>query len=228
MGRHTRHVAGALTVAALAIGGTVAWVGASGSDGTAQGTAPNGGAQSTSALSASGADRVTQPLRDEHKTLRPHIDGLATAAAAVGVAGLPDQQKQVHASYVFLTKDLIPHAVAEDKVLYAKVDELVGVNGSTHATDTMRRDHQEVGTLTEQLEALGAKLEKGSLAPADERELRRVLYSLNGVVGLHFAKEEEVYLPLLDRTQTAEQAQRMFEQMEAVSAQESGGSSHSH
>lgn len=228
MGRHTKHVASALTVAAIAIGGTVAWVGASGNDNAAQGSAARGSGQSTSTVRAAGAERVTQPLRDEHKTLRPHIDGLATAADAVGVAGLAEQQKQVHASYVFLTKDLIPHAVAEDQVLYARVDELVGINGSTHTTDTMRRDHQEVGTLTEQLEALGGKLEKGSLTAADQSELRRVLYSLNGVVGLHFAKEEEVYLPLLDRTQTAEQAQRMFEQMEAVTAKESGGSSHAH
>ncbi|HEX6057008.1 MAG TPA: hemerythrin domain-containing protein [Intrasporangium sp.] len=219
MGRHTRHAA-AIT-AALAVVGAVAWLGV-GSD-----TEPAVQAGSGT-VAAAGKDRVTQPLRDEHKELIPHIDGLAAAGDSVGVASLAEQKEKVHASYVFLTEGLIPHAVAEDKVLYAKVDELVGTNGKTHATDTMRRDHQEVGTLTDELGKLGGKLEKGNLAAPDQHELRRVLYSLNGIVGLHFAKEEEVYLPLLDRTLTAEQAQEMFEEMEEVTAKETGGSGHAH
>lgn len=220
MGRHTRHAA-AIT-AALAVVGAAAWLGLS------SGGEPAAQVGSGGTVAAAAKDRVTQPLRDEHKELIPHIDGLAAAGDAVGVAGIAEQQEKVHASYVFLTEHLIPHAVAEDKVVYAKVDELVGVNGQTHATDTMRRDHQEVGTLTDELGKLGGKLEKGKLGAPDEHELRRVLYSLNGIVGLHFAKEEEVYLPLLDRTLTAEQAQEMFEQMEEVTAKEAGGQGHAH
>ena len=219
MGRHTRHAA-ALT-AALAVVGAAVWLG------VGRGTEPAVQAGSGT-VAAAAKDRVTQPLRDEHKELIPHIEGLARAGDAIGRASLAEQQEKVHASYVFLTEGLIPHAVAEDKVLYAKVDELVGTNGKTHATDTMRRDHEEVGTLTDQLGKLGGKLEKGELAIPDQHELRRVLYSLNGVVGLHFAKEEEVYLPLLDRTLTAEQSQAMFEQMEEVTAQETGSSGHGH
>ena len=219
MGRHTRHAA-ALT-AALAVVGAAVWMGVS------SGTEPAVQAGSGT-VAAAAKDRVTQPLRDEHKELIPHIDGLAAAGDAIGVSSLAEQQEKVHASYVFLTESLIPHAVAEDKVLYAKVDALIGTNGKTHATDTMRRDHQEVGTLTDELGKLGGKLEKGDLAAPDQHEMRRVLYSLNGIVGLHFAKEEEVYLPLLDRTLTAEQAQEMFEEMEEVTAKETGGSGHAH
>jgi iron-sulfur cluster repair protein YtfE (RIC family) len=174
-------------------------------------------------VAAAGKDRVTQPLRDEHKELIPHIQGLAGAGDAIGVASLGEQREKVHTSYRFLTEDLIPHAVAEDEVLYAEVDRLIGENGSTHATDTMRRDHTEVGSLTEQLGELGGKLERGELAAAEQHQMRQVLYSLNGIVGLHFAKEEEVYLPLLDRTLTAEQAQEMFSEMEKVTASAGGG-----
>jgi len=35
-------------------------------------------------------------------------------------------------------------------------------------------------------------------------------------VKLHFAKEEEIYLPLLDAKLTAEEAHAMFEAMEAA------------
>jgi hypothetical protein len=48
------------------------------------------------------------------------------------------------------------------------------------------------------------------------RELRRVLYGLFALVELHFAKEEEVYLPILDANLTAEQAADLFHKMEAA------------
>lgn len=172
--------------------------------------------------------RVTEPLRTEHKTLLPHIDALATAADAIGTAPAAEQREKVHASYTFLTEQLIPHAVAEDKVLYAEVDRLIGRNGGTRATDTMRRDHTEVGTLTDELGELGEKLDAGELPRAQQRELRRVLYSLNGIVGLHFAKEEEVYLPLLDRKLDEARAQQMFEEMEKITEEAGGKSEHTH
>jgi hypothetical protein len=43
-----------------------------------------------------------------------------------------------------------------------------------------------------------------------------VLYGVYALVKLHFAKEEEVYLPILDQRLTPESAQEMFEAMEAA------------
>ncbi len=170
-------------------------------------------------------DPVTEPLRAEHRELIPHIEALREAGDAVGAQSPEQQREKVHESYAFLTEHLIPHAVAEDKVLYVEVDRLIGKSGSTGATDTMRRDHTEVGALTGQLGELAEQMHKGDLSATQQRELRRVLYSLHGIVKLHFAKEEEVYLPLLDRELTAEEAQRMFERMAQVSG-ETGGTGH--
>jgi iron-sulfur cluster repair protein YtfE (RIC family) len=46
--------------------------------------------------------------------------------------------------------------------------------------------------------------------------LRRILYSLYTLLKLHLAKEEEIYLPLLETKLTAEEAHAMFEKMEAA------------
>ena len=148
---------------------------------------------------------VTGPFRAEHAHLAPHVDRLAEAG---------DLQADADAAYRFLTAHLIPHAHAEDEVLYPVVDRLLGADGETRATDTMRRDHLEVARLTEELGVLRERLHAG--APVEERELRRVLYGLYAVVKLHFAKEEEVYLPLLDRELTADEAQALFERMESA------------
>jgi iron-sulfur cluster repair protein YtfE (RIC family) len=154
-------------------------------------------------------ERVTEPLRAEHRHLLPHVDQLAAAGDAVGNVPADEVQTQVETAYRFLTEHLIPHATAEDRVLYPEIDRLLGVRGETRATDTMRRDHVEVVRLTERL----GELRGGAV---DERELRRVLYGLHALVSLHFAKEEEVYLPLLDRELTAAEAETLFERMEQV------------
>jgi len=44
--------------------------------------------------------------------------------------------------------------------------------------------------------------------------LRRVLYGLSAIIKVHFAKEEEVYLPILDARLSAAEASQMFEAME--------------
>ncbi len=208
MRRHTPHALLAVLVAAV-FGATV-WA-----------------AVATAEEKKTAKERVTEPLRREHRELLPHIEALASAGDAIGVAGQGEQRAKVHASYTFLKRQLIPHAVAEDKVLYAKVDKLIGASGSTRATDTMRRDHVEVGRLTDKLGKLGERLHEGTLTSAQQRELRRTLYALHGIVSLHFAKEEEVYLPLLDRKLTAAEAERMFEQMEKATAK-AGADDHSH
>ena len=62
-------------------------------------------------------------------------------------------------------------------------------------------------------------LSEASLGETEQQALRRVLYGLYALVKGHFAKEEEIYLPLLDTRLTAREALQMFEAME-MAAQE--------
>jgi hypothetical protein len=51
----------------------------------------------------------------------------------------------------------------------------------------------------------------------DERQvktLRRILYGLYALVKVHFAKEEEIYLPLLETHLTGDEGRQLFESME--------------
>ena len=149
---------------------------------------------------------VTQPLRDEHKELLPEVELLRTAAE--GIEGA-DALNGIHAAMQFLAGHLIPHAEAEEAALYPVVGKAMGASG---ATATMTRDHVEVGRLTEELHALATGWNG---TPAQLADARRLLYGLYTLVRVHFAKEEEVYLPLLDEKLTAADAQAMFAAMEA-------------
>lgn len=158
---------------------------------------------------------VTQPLREEHKELLPHIDALLHVADLVGEAAPDDLHKGVDEAYDFLTHHLIPHAEAEERALYPVVGRAMG---APEATRTMSRDHVEVGRLTDELGVLRSRLAAGGNGE-QLKALRRVLYGLHALVKVHFAKEEEVYLPILDERLSADDARRMFEAMESAAGE---------
>jgi len=78
----------------------------------------------------------------------------------------------------------------------------------------MSRDHLEVIRLTEELETLRLHLFYAPLSESSEKALRRVLYGLYAITKLHLAKEEEIYLPLLEARLHSEEVDRMVEAME--------------
>ena len=84
----------------------------------------------------------TQPLRDEHKELIPHIEKILEVANGIPDAPLEQIRAGVADVYEFLAYDLIPHAQAEDAALYPAVQKALG---SPDSTRTMTRDHIEVG-----------------------------------------------------------------------------------
>lgn len=168
-----------------------------------------------------GAGTSLAPLHEEHEALLPHIDALAKAGDAVGEASPDELHAKVQDAVTFLTEHLIPHAKAEDSTLYVEVDRVLG---GVPVTATMRRDHVEVGKLTDQLAEL-APLTAGPLTTAQAQELRRVLYGVHAVVRLHFAKEEEVYVPLLQQKLTPEEGRALIERLEAAQKQAGHGES---
>lgn len=151
---------------------------------------------------------LTQPLRDEHKELVPHIERIREVADGIPEASLDEIRDGVREVYEFLAYHLIPHAQAEDAALYPVVAKALG---SPDATRTMIRDHVEVGRYIQELAELQENLTTGQFKP-----LQRVLYGLYAIVKLHFAKEEEVYLPILEERLTTQEAAEMFEEMEAA------------
>jgi len=154
---------------------------------------------------------LTQPLREEHKELFPHVDQIRQVAELVGEASIEDIQHGVEQVHDFLANHLKPHAEAEDAALYPVVQKVLG---SPDATKTMSRDHVEVGRYIEELALLKKEISGTVLTALQAQSLRRVLFGVYALVKVHFAKEEEVYLPILDQRLTPEAAQEMFEAME--------------
>lgn len=151
---------------------------------------------------------LTAPLHREHRKLLPYIDALRSTAEAVGEVPLSELVDAVDASYRFLTHHLVPHAAAEDEVLYPVVERVMG---APMATATMRHDHVQVQRLGDELGALRWRLHRTDVLAIElANDLRRVLFGLHALVSAHFSKEEEIYFPMLDRSLSAEEADALL------------------
>jgi iron-sulfur cluster repair protein YtfE (RIC family) len=154
---------------------------------------------------------LTQPLRDEHLELLLHLERIRTVADAIGMAKSESVREGVEEVYTFLMHQLTPHAQAEERVLYPTIGRLLG---TPTATTTMSQDHREIERLTQALGTLRSQLAGESLDEPEVQAQRRILYGLYALVSVHFAKEEDIYLPLLDTRLTKQEAQKMFEEMD--------------
>jgi iron-sulfur cluster repair protein YtfE (RIC family) len=74
-------------------------------------------------------------LRLEHHALGAHVDTLRMVADGIGVVDAETTLAGVDNLHEFLTHHLLPHARAEEAVLYPLIDRLMG---AADATATMR------------------------------------------------------------------------------------------
>jgi iron-sulfur cluster repair protein YtfE (RIC family) len=149
----------------------------------------------------------TQAFRDEHAALLDHVEHLRATAERLPEMAPEQRAESLERIRGFLRETLIPHAKAEEQVLYPAVADILG---HPEATATMISDHRAIVARIEALEAAGSD---------DLSRLQELLYGLHALLIVHFHKEEDDYLPLLER-QPEEQVAAILERM--------GGHAHAH
>jgi soluble P-type ATPase len=143
---------------------------------------------------------VGQRFRDEHVDLLPEVDRLRLVADRLDVLPAGDAHRELQAVRSFLEDRLVPHERHEDATVYPLVAAAIG---GDNPTGPMTRAHLEIAHLVRLYGRLLDELPPGDLGGDDLRDLRRVLYGLHAILRLHFAQEEEQYLPLLDHGERA-------------------------
>lgn len=154
---------------------------------------------------------ITEPLREEHRHLLPHLAELDQAPSAVAGWSAEEAERQLRDVLAFLQGHLAPHAGAEERILYPAVEEAMGAPG---ATETMVADHREIVARIERLARTAADVADRWPAPDLVDDVALQLAALFAIIGMHFRKEEEVLLPHLDRALTPDTAAALFERME--------------
>ena len=154
--------------------------------------------------------RPTEPFRKEHEELLAHIDHIGLAARELPGLDPAERRDLVDRVLVFLRGTLLPHAKAEEEVLYPEWARLVGF---ADAAVPILHDHDAIVARVERLERTDAD---------DVDTLQELLYGLHTLIGVHFRKEEDIQLPAFD-VAPPEVTERVLERMGALA-----GHAHEH
>ena len=150
--------------------------------------------------------RPTEPVRREHAELHAHIEHIGQAAREVPRLDRGERELLVGRIVEFLTGTLVPHAKAEEEVLYPEWARLVGFED---AAVPMIHDHEAI---VERIE----RLERADLDDVDT--LQELLYGLHALIGVHFRKEEDIQLPAFDAAPPVV-TQAVLDRMETLTGQ---------
>ncbi len=154
----------------------------------------------TSGTTTPAANELSAAIRAHHRALAQTLDSY-TAEIEAGVSSLDTASldEVLNSLTGFLTGELLPHARGEEQTLYPALDPIIRAHGSP--TATMRVDHEyigeyvrQIGDTTRRLRSAGEQ-ERAALA----RQLARLVIQLQGLFAVHLAKEERVYLPLVEQ-----------------------------
>ena len=130
--------------------------------------------------------RPTEPFRREHEELKAHVEELAQAARELPHLTIEERRAAVERALGFLRGTLIPHARAEEEVLYPEWAKLLGF---ADAALPMVHDH----------EAIVARIAALERTPPDDPDaLQELLYGLYALIDVHFRKEEDIQLAAFD------------------------------
>ncbi len=138
---------------------------------------------------------VAARFRAEHRVLLPEVRRIREVADRLDTLDPATIRAELLRVYSFLSNDLLPHEIAEDATAYPVVARIIG---GKDPTATMSRAHLEIAHRVRMLGSLLEELPPEGPTGEDLGDFRRILYGLDAILRLHFAQEEESYLPLLD------------------------------
>ncbi len=136
------------------------------------------------------AGAVSERMQAEHQALQPLLDRIRNLAERLDELPAPAAQSALAEVDRHLREDVLPHEQQEEADLYPTV---AGLLGGRDPMAAMSRTHREIIHL---IDAYGRLVEDWPAEGGDPAligDLRRVLFSLEAILRLHLAQEDEIY-----------------------------------
>lgn len=168
---------------------------------------------------------TTAAFRAHHAEIRTKLDEAATRAMALPSAPAAEIGDRIHDIVHFFKHELIPHAQAEEAVLYSVADRIVPTGTGRRYTDSLRYEHTVVAR---EIEALHTAMQSGDHSPAAIAGIQRRTLELVGLVKAHFGAEEDVILAAFDELMSPEDFQREVVEPMHAATEQAAGASHEH
>jgi iron-sulfur cluster repair protein YtfE (RIC family) len=151
---------------------------------------------------------LTDFFMKEHAELDSGIEQLRETADLMFLEPTEELARDIEDCFGFVNGTLVPHAQAEEKLLYPEFERLLG---TPVAMQLLAREHEEIIRLATELGAYGPQPWQDELSHEERKHLRRLLYSLYALIRLHLTKEEEILIPLLEKSLEGSSANRLME-----------------
>ncbi len=146
-------------------------------------------------VAVAGWTAINAELTAAHHELASGMSHLRATADRLDVLAPADALADLQAVDAFLTDELLPHEIEEDRNIHPA---LARAMGSDDATAALHGTHNEIFRLARVFTHLVRELAAEGPAPDDWPDLRRVLYGLDAILRLHQAQEEELYASITD------------------------------
>jgi hypothetical protein len=128
---------------------------------------------------------MTRVFLREHAELRDNVEHFLVAARDLPDQGVSERVDTIERIVAFLADILLPHAIAEERLLYPQAARLLG---RLDDSDSVALDRAAVRARLTQLAAAD---------PRDVGILQQLLYALYTLLSAHFWREEGLYLDLV-------------------------------
>jgi len=142
----------------------------------------------------------------EHRErLMRHVDQLPTMGDLVGATDSAALRTEIDRALAFLAGTLLPHIEAAERTLYPELERMLQ---NRHSMAPMRREHEEVRQLVDQLVHIRHDLAGERLSTGETIALRRVIFRLYALLKVHLA-EEDLYLGIVEHGVSADAAEAL-------------------
>jgi Hemerythrin HHE cation binding domain len=125
----------------------------------------------------------SRTLLEEHAEFAAGTEHVRRVADAVGHAPMDELRPDLCRAYEELLRQVVPHAMAEDRSPLSQVDR--NDSRSRSLLDPVTREHLEIEQLLVELDGLRWELAHPVITSAQEQALRRVLYGLYALLHVH-------------------------------------------
>ncbi len=134
-------------------------------------------------------DSWNQQLAEGHGPLRLVLEDLRSVASTLDTTDDATALASLRAVSTRISEEVVPHEREDESQIYPGVAERLG---GSDPLAPMSRTHQEIFHLASLLDRLVNDAALDGFAAEDRSEARRILYSLDAILRLHFAQEEEL------------------------------------
>jgi hypothetical protein len=145
--------------------------------------------------------------------LAGHVERLSVLADQLGRAPWSEVAPGLADEHDFLVTSLIPHMERVETAVHAELDRLLSCR---LGMEPLEREHAEIRQLIERLGQMLGSLGTREPASGEAIELNRVAVKLYSMLRVHL-REESMYVPILERNLSPEQAEAIASAMEHAS-----------